>query len=257
LFTIGDLAVNGEIDLNEGSVVADSLTLLFGEMSGVGLVVADVTSAGYVAPGLSAGELRISGTYVQTALGVLRAELGNHAASEWDRLTISGAASLGGTLEFTTLPTFSAPSGATFTILTFASRTGTFASVTVNGEPIAGSGFSIDYNATNVTIKALGATDAPLAAGGASSFELIGRRTPSGSVLELALPVESDVRLSLFDVSGREVAVLREGRTAAGRHPFELANGFRPVASGIYFGRAVLSRGGYSETRTARVPVIR
>ncbi len=256
--TAGDIWVlSGEINLNQGFVVADSILIgQFGsELNGVGFIAADVTNAGITAPGFSAGELEIiSGSFVQPSTGKLRIELGKHSAGEWDVLSVSGPATLGGTLELTQLPTYSGAVGDVFTIMTFTSRTGTFASVTLNGGPL--SGFNLDYTSTNVTLKVTGATDAPDLAALPSEIGLVGWRTPAGGTLELSLPSESDVRLSFFDVTGREIGVLREGRTAAGRHRFDLGSS-RSLASGIYFGRAVVQTNGGGEVRTARIPIIR
>jgi streptogramin lyase len=54
--------------------------------------------------------------------------------------------------------------------------------------------------------------------------------------LELALPRESDVRLSIFDVQGREVAVLANGTLESGRHT--LAWEAQGASAGVYFARA-------------------
>lgn len=255
--TAGDLDVRGEINLNQGFVVADSIRVSqFGaELNGVGFIAADVVNNGITAPGLSAGELEINGTFNQTSTGKLRVELGDHDTGECDLLSVTGPAVLGGALEVALLPSFDADALDAFTIMTFTSRTGTFASVTLDGGPLTG--FTIEYTLTAVRLKAASATHAPLASTTPITFDLIGRRSVGGSVLELMLPFDSDVQLSLFDVGGREVGVLREGRTAAGRHPFEVGSGSRPLASGIYFGRAVLSMDGRTEVRTARVPVVR
>ncbi len=55
------------------------------------------------------------------------------------------------------------------------------------------------------------------------------------TVVRFQLPVVSDVRLAVFDVLGREVSVLVNGRMNAGVHEvkFDRAN----LASGLYFYR--------------------
>jgi len=252
----GDLRVDGEINMNGGSLVADSVFVdqFGGELNGKGTVAAKVSNSGTVAPGLSAGKLTVAGTYRQTSAGALTIELGNHTMSEWDTLAISGAAVLDGVLDVERLPTFFANSGDPFTIVTFASRSGTFSSVTLDDGPLLG--FSVDYNATNVTLKATGTTLVESSSAPAM-LQLVGHQTELGAEFELALPQESYVRLSVFDVAGREVAVLRDGREGAGRHAYDFGNGITRVASGVYFGRAIVNADTESKIRTARVTIVR
>ncbi len=58
--------------------------------------------------------------------------------------------------------------------------------------------------------------------------------------------VDSKVRLIVYDLLGREVAVLADGRYLAGRHSFTFDG--TGLASGVYFYR--LETGGYSATKT-------
>jgi hypothetical protein len=55
--------------------------------------------------------------------------------------------------------------------------------------------------------------------------------------VEFAVPRRTELRLSVLDVQGREVAVLAEGRYAPGRYPVtwggEIAGG--PASAGLYF----------------------
>lgn len=60
----------------------------------------------------------------------------------------------------------------------------------------------------------------------------------SSTVLPLALPRDSDVRVRIFDAQGRTVSVLIEGRLAAGQHNFSwrgLDPSGRPMPAGNYF----------------------
>ncbi|MBL8804755.1 MAG: hypothetical protein JNN27_22355, partial [Planctomycetes bacterium] len=104
-----------------------------------------VNNGGVLAPGsTAAGALNIVGTYTQGASGVMNVEIGGTTqGAQFDRLTVSGAATLGGTLNIQLINGFQPTSGS-FAILGHASRTGTFA--TVNGTSI-GNGFSFapDY----------------------------------------------------------------------------------------------------------------
>ncbi|WP_259131828.1 BspA family leucine-rich repeat surface protein [Salinibacter ruber] len=69
--------------------------------------------------------------------------------------------------------------------------------------------------------------------------------------LEYTLPEAGEVSLKVYDVLGRRVATLAEGRKQAGRHEVSLRVGDLP--SGAYFGR--LEAGG--ETRTQKITVVR
>lgn len=65
-----------------------------------------------------------------------------------------------------------------------------------------------------------------------------------GATIRFAVPHEAPIRLSVLDVQGREVAVLADGPTAAGRYGVEwnaLAGG-RPTPPGLYLVRLVTPR---------------
>ena len=65
------------------------------------------------------------------------------------------------------------------------------------------------------------------------------------TIIRFALPQQSLVRLTLFDVIGREVAILDEGERVAGYH--DVLFDAHGLASGIYFFR--LQAGGFLQTR--------
>jgi hypothetical protein len=65
------------------------------------------------------------------------------------------------------------------------------------------------------------------------------------------LPDEQTVRLTVYDVLGREVATLEQGRKEAGRHTVRLETS--RLASGVYFGR--LQAG--DRTLTQKITVVR
>jgi hypothetical protein len=69
--------------------------------------------------------------------------------------------------------------------------------------------------------------------------------------LEYALPESREVSLKVYDVLGRRVATLEQGRKKAGRHTARLETG--RLSSGVYFGR--LEAGG--KTRTQKITVVR
>lgn len=73
--------------------------------------------------------------------------------------------------------------------------------------------------------------------------------------IEYALPERQEVRLAVYDVLGRRVAVLVDGSQSAGFHHLQWprSGGSRPLASGMYFLR--LRTG--STTKTERLVVVR
>lgn len=67
--------------------------------------------------------------------------------------------------------------------------------------------------------------------------------------IRFALPKQSAITLKVYDVAGREVLILAEGKFSAGLHEVPLATG--RLASGLYFCR--LSVEGFSQTRKLTV----
>ncbi|WP_158442641.1 T9SS type A sorting domain-containing protein [Salinibacter ruber] len=76
---------------------------------------------------------------------------------------------------------------------------------------------------------------------------------PAGrrATVEYALPEARKVTLEVYDVLGRRVATLADGKKQAGRHEASLQA--RKLPSGVYFGR--LEAGG--QTRTQKITVVR
>jgi hypothetical protein len=128
------LQTAGETSLAGGTLWADTVSLQGGVLSGFGTVRGTVSvnliNAGLVDLGAPTGTLQVNGTYQQTAAGALNVGLGGTAAGQFDRLQVTGAVTLGGTLNVSLIGGFLPSVGSTFEILTFASRTSDFATVT-------------------------------------------------------------------------------------------------------------------------------
>jgi len=71
------------------------------------------------------------------------------------------------------------------------------------------------------------------------------------ATIEYTLTEPTDVRITVYDVLGRRVAVLADGRKEAGRHKLQLDGG--RLASGVYFGRLKTE----DQTRTQKITVVR
>ena len=122
-----------------------------GLIRGSGTIQADVIAGGEVAPGLSPGVLTVSGDYDQQSDARLRVEVaGTTPGTEYDRLVVMGAASLGGVLTIESAPGFLPPVGTTFEILS-GTRTGQFASVEGDLLP-NGNWYALRYNPDNVEL---------------------------------------------------------------------------------------------------------
>ena len=69
--------------------------------------------------------------------------------------------------------------------------------------------------------------------------------------IAFSLPAASSVRLVVFDIEGREVAVVAQGELAPGVYTTTFDAGASHLASGVYFYRLTASAGGkaYAETR--------
>jgi hypothetical protein len=71
------------------------------------------------------------------------------------------------------------------------------------------------------------------------------------ATLEYTLPKATDVRITVYDILGRRVAVVKDGRQKAGRYTARLHGG--RLASGVYFGRLETE----DQTRTQKITVVR
>jgi hypothetical protein len=135
--TWGYLQTGGQTSLLGGGTlypIYAPVTLTGGVLDGSGTVNGDVLNdGGVVSPGgAGAGLLTVYGNYTQTAAGALVLEIGGlDAGSEHDRLAVTGAATLDGALDVSTLNGYLPDFGDSFDVLTFSQRAGEFA--TYNG----------------------------------------------------------------------------------------------------------------------------
>jgi len=142
------------IVLNGGRLdPGDELLLESGDsLIGSGTLTANLVNAGTVSPGASPGIITVDGDYTQQADGILEIQLGGTTPSLFDRLIVTGAASMAGTLNVTLLPGFSPQEGDTFFIVNhLTSGTGNFS--IENLPDLPGSlMFEIDYADPGVTL---------------------------------------------------------------------------------------------------------
>jgi hypothetical protein len=248
--------LSGELVLGGGQVSSGfsyPLNVLSGaRVSGSGTFFMPVVSSGTIAPGASAGKMRMVGSLTMSG-GELEIEIGRFASGEWDTLSVDGAATLSGTLDVKRLPIFAVHFGDSIEVLHCTSRTGTFASVTLDGAPLAGE-FAVHYTPNGVWLVFLQST---VGVGGGPrpvvhdlALAAYGSPGPAPGV-ELALPAESAITLEAYDVTGRRIVRFHEAALTAGRHRFDLAPHLR--AAGLYFVRAAVQTERGMVSRTVRV----
>jgi hypothetical protein len=153
--------------LSGGSVRRDGgFTFAAGTVEGGGSLIGAVTNSGaLLSTGTGTDQLSITGTYTQQAGGTLRTALFGPVDGGTVRqvaLAVSGAASLGGTWELVLEFPFAETLGATFPIVSYASRTGDFASVTGLSDSF-GYEFTRSFEATtlNLVVTSVGEVPGP------------------------------------------------------------------------------------------------
>jgi hypothetical protein len=150
----GTTTIEPGATLKVGSFLGDPMHLNGGTLNGTGTFNGNLTNAAVVAPGTAsaAGTLTLTGTYTQTAAGILSINVGGTTpGSGLSQLAVSGSATLAGGLSLNPINGFTAALGNSFTVLTFASASGALA---VGGtlSPGAGNQFTATRNPTNYTI---------------------------------------------------------------------------------------------------------
>jgi hypothetical protein len=110
------------------------------------------TNSGTIAPGLSPGLLSMTGTYNQSATGILKIEIGGPSAgTNYDRLAVAGTANLGGLLDLSLVNGFVPGSSDVFTVLT-ASRVNGFFANAPGTITFPGGTFDVTYTNTFVAL---------------------------------------------------------------------------------------------------------
>ncbi|HNQ23583.1 MAG TPA: hypothetical protein PKK06_10860 [Phycisphaerae bacterium] len=146
----------GKLTVGTGPLPAGSGMLAVypdGTLTGCGTITGQAFHlGGTVAPGCSTGTLTVTGDYTQDEAAGLEVELrGLAAGTEYDRLAVSGIATLAGTLRISLLDDFVPQVGDTFEVVAAGSVAGQFAAV--EGLCLdAQRKFAIEYTSTAVTL---------------------------------------------------------------------------------------------------------
>lgn len=122
----------GTLALSGGAVTFDmGGTINGGSITGNGTITGDVTNAGDMSPGASAGKVTVMGSYTQASTGKATIEIaGLTAGTTYDQVAVTGAATLGGTLDVTFPGGFTLPPSGKVDLVTASSTMGSFANVT-------------------------------------------------------------------------------------------------------------------------------
>lgn len=143
----------GAITLAGGTLNASSPVVVNGgALNGSGTVGTSVVNNAQVNPGTSPGLITINGNYTQAAAAQMNVEIGGlNPGTDYDRLAVTGTATLDGTLNVTTINSFAPATGNTFSVLTFGTRSGDFAAKNM---PVLGAGSSLNptYTATSLDL---------------------------------------------------------------------------------------------------------
>jgi len=141
----GMLVINTPMTTSDTSFFSGSGTL---NLSGQTLV-----NTGLITPGASAGTFSLLGGYQQGPGGVLSIEIAGSEPGQYDLLSISGSAALGGLLEVILLDGFKPRPGDTFTILTSGGLGGSmFANAPETVDVLNGGQFDVIYGGQDVQL---------------------------------------------------------------------------------------------------------
>jgi len=256
LGTLTRLTGSGQLNRANGFVLGPGDTL-----EGSGTIQGPVSNYGVVSPGTELATntrfatLNVSGNLTLNGNSRVVVQIGDAPTNLFDKVAITGVASLvGGTLDVRLPAGFAPTPGEQFTVMTFASRVG-MPTVTFQGYPV-GAALVVGTTATSLYVTAanipVGVPDPPAPA----VLAFAGTSGPrERAAFTVALPDKARVRISVYGPTGRRVAVLCDGELPAGTTRFPLEA--RALNSGVWFARAEIATPHGIETRTARAMLLR
>jgi len=257
--TTQNLTINGPFPVGflvleagtEAAVVGNFTCINGGTVQGEGTLVASVDvgdATCTVAPGASPGIFTVEGNYVNPNLEI---ELGGLVpGAEHDQLVVTGDATIDGTLRVFLEDGYIPSVGDTYTILTAASTTGSFDVVELPDGIQAAVDVQSDHVnliVTNVTV----ANEPDATPTGFTMEPIYPNPFNNSATVTFTLDAPRHIRISLFDILGREIEVLVEGVRLAGEH--EIIFDGQGVPSGVYLVRVEAE--GFVQTR--RITLLR
>ncbi len=133
-FAAGFTQTAGTLTLAGGTASSGGpLLLQGGELTGSGSITGNVVnSAGTIRPGGSsaAGTLTVTGNYNQESGGTLAVDLGGTTAGSFDALTVTGSATLSGTLDVAIIGAYTPGAGQQFRVVSSSNNPGAFTALT-------------------------------------------------------------------------------------------------------------------------------
>jgi hypothetical protein len=160
----------GVIDIAAGAELASTVTAFAnaGTLGGDGTVRTvgsffSLSNTGTLAAGglNDAGTLSLIGGLTQEAGGIFLVDLGGTAAGSFDLLTVSGSASLAGTLAVNLLAGAHFNVGDSFTVMTWGQRLGDSQFASLDLSHAAGYTFATEYGANSLTLRVMTAAPVP------------------------------------------------------------------------------------------------
>lgn len=133
--TVGGAVAVDTLNLNVGIVTTTSGVSVATALKGNGTITGNVTvgSGAQVAPGLSAGELDITGDFTLDSSSTVKIELGGLTAGTFDVIDLTGALAAAGSLEVSLINSFTPSPGNSWHIFDFGSQSGSFTLATPGG----------------------------------------------------------------------------------------------------------------------------
>ena len=129
--------------------VRQGLLLEGGMLAGTNTVVGDVSNHATVSPGVLPGVLTVLGNYTENGNAHLQIDLGGAVSGTgYDRLSVSGIATLAGTLEVSRWNGFTPEAGTIFTVLVCGARSGSFSGMTSSNSTL-----TVFYSPTSVMVE--------------------------------------------------------------------------------------------------------
>ncbi len=167
----GSTRVDPGATLKAGTTGTAAVTINAGTLLGGGTVQGVVSNGGVVQPGAAGSPLTVTGSYSQVPGGAFGATINGATTpgTDFSRLNVSGAATLGGRLSIGSAPGFNPAIGTSIRILNAGSRSGTFSTVEGTDTLPAGKYWRVQYDATGVSLLVV--ADPVVSVGGASTTE--------------------------------------------------------------------------------------
>jgi hypothetical protein len=126
------LGNGGTLGINAPSGTNFVFNVNAGTLSGTGTISGNLSMGGNLDMGATLGTLAVTGDYTQTATGKLTLKLGGVGAGQYDKLNVSGKATLAGTLQLNSINGFVPVKGNTFGSIVHGGKgiAGTFGTIT-------------------------------------------------------------------------------------------------------------------------------